>query len=244
MENKVVSCIFNVKYWLMLCLVFIFASCSKDDEPELLQVTPENAIIEKNGSTTITIKSNKLWRISTTQAWLTFSMKSGVGDKRVEVFAKESGTSERTAIVTVKGENNSRQIVVTAAAKTKYYIYGDIAHYPKQTPFQPGAWDAAAMRFSDTDGLHFPTIPDDVYFSLNTLILDVSNAKDCDLKVMNAWWSATYYDHMPLVSGLNRIQITEQMAKDCAKGNGGQGKDLDLMLYSGTCTINAVYYEE
>ena len=126
----------------------------------------------------------------------------------------------------------------------KFYIYGDVANFPDQVPFQPAAWDAAAMRFSSTEGAHLPTIPDDVYFGYKTLILDISDAEGCDLKVMNGWWSATYYDHVPLVSGLNEIQITEQMAKDCAKGNGGEGRDLDLMLYSGTMTLNAVYYEE
>ena len=124
----------------------------------------------------------------------------------------------------------------------KFYIYGEDP--VKEPPFQPGAWDAAAMRFSSTEGAHLPTIPDDVYFGLKTLILDISDAQGCDLKVMNGWWSATYYDHVPLVSGLNEIQITEQMAKDCAKGNGGEGRDLDLMLYSGTMTLNSVYYEE
>ena len=108
----------------------------------------------------------------------------------------------------------------------------------------PGAWDAAAMRFSSSEGAHLPTISDDVYFGLKTLILDISDAENCDLKVMNGWWSNTYYDHVKLVSGLNEIQITETMAKECAKGNGGEGRDLDLMLYSGTMTLNAVYYEE
>ena len=71
---------------------------------------------------------------------------------------------------------------------------------------------------------------------------DVSD--DFDLKVMNGWWSATYYDHVKWQSGLNELQITEEMAKDCARGSGGGGKDLNLMLYSGSMTLNAVYYEE
>ncbi len=125
----------------------------------------------------------------------------------------------------------------------KYYIYGDVASFPEQTPFQPGAWDAAAMRFSSTEGAHLPTIPDDVYFGLKTLIFDVSDVSaDFDLKVMNGWWSNTYYDHVKWTSGLNELQITETMAKECAKG--GEGRDLDLMLYSGSMTLNAVYYEE
>ena len=124
----------------------------------------------------------------------------------------------------------------------KIYIYGDPAN-PEQAPFVPAAGNAAEMRFSSTEGLHLPTIPDEVYFGLKTLIFDVSDVSDdFDLKVMNGWWSATYYDHVKWVNGLNKLQITEDMANDCAKGAGG--RDLDLMLYSGSMTLKAVYYEE
>lgn len=124
----------------------------------------------------------------------------------------------------------------------KYYIYGG-PDKPEDVPFQPGAWDAAAMRFSSTEGAHLPTIPDDVYFGLKTLIFDVSDVtEDFDLKVMNGWWSNTYYDHVKWVDGLNELQITDVMATECAKG--GEGRDLDLMLYSGSMTLNSVYYEE
>ena len=122
----------------------------------------------------------------------------------------------------------------------KYYIYG--ADSEAEPPFTPGAWDAAAMRFSSTEGAHLPTIPDDVYFGLKTLIFDISNASGVDLKVMNGWWTNTYYDHVVWQDGLNELQITETMAKECAKG--GEGRDLDLMLYGGTMTLKSVYYEE
>ena len=122
----------------------------------------------------------------------------------------------------------------------KYYIYG--ADPVAEPPFQPGAWDAAAMRFSSTEGAHLPTIPDDVYFGLKTLIFDISDASGVDMKVMNGWWSNTYYDHVNWTDGLNELQITETMAKECAKG--GEGRDLDLMLYGGTMTLKSVYYEE
>ena len=124
----------------------------------------------------------------------------------------------------------------------KFYIYGDVENFPDQVPFSPGAWDAAAMRFSSTEGAHLPTIPDDVYFGLKTLIFDISDANAVDMKVMNGWWSNTYYDHVNWVTGLNELQITETMAKECAKG--GEGRDLDLMLYGGSMTLNSVYYEE
>lgn len=123
----------------------------------------------------------------------------------------------------------------------KFYIYGeDPATEP---PFQPGAWDAAAMRFSSTEGAHLPTIPDDVYFGLKTLIVDVSDASaDCNLMVHNGWWSNTYISDWPIKSGQNELQITETIAKECAKG--GDGKDLQLLLKSGSFTLNSVYYEE
>ena len=127
-------------------------------------------------------------------------------------------------------------------ALEKFWIYG-LEKDPEHVPFQPGAWDAAAMRFSSTEGAHLPTIPDDVYFGLKTLIFDVSDVTaDFDLKVMNGWWSNTYYDHVKWTDGLNELQITETMAKECAKG--GEGRDLDLMLYSGSMTLKSVYYEE
>jgi hypothetical protein len=123
----------------------------------------------------------------------------------------------------------------------KIYIYG--GDPVAEPPFTPGAWDAAAMRFSSTEGAHLPTIPDDVYAGLKTLIFDVSDVTaDFDLKVMNGWWSATYYDHVKWTDGLNELQLTEDINKDCAKGN--DGRDLDLMLYSGSMLLKAVYYEE
>ena len=123
----------------------------------------------------------------------------------------------------------------------KYYIYG--ADPEKEPPFQPGAWQSADMRFSSTEGAHLPTIPDDVYFGLKTLIVDVSDASaDCNVMVHNGWWSNTYISDWPLVSGLNELQITETIAKECAKG--GEGRDLQLLLKSGSFTLNSVYYEE
>lgn len=125
----------------------------------------------------------------------------------------------------------------------KIYIYGEDP--TTQPPFKPGAWNAAAMRFSDTEGQHFPYLSDEVYWGYKLLIMDVSDVEDgTTMMVHNGWWSATYIDSMPIVDGPNEIQITEDMAKDCAKGNGGSGKDLQFLIKSGNCTVNSVYYEE
>ena len=127
----------------------------------------------------------------------------------------------------------------------KYYIYGEDPTV--QPPFQPGAWDAAAMRFSDNEGKYLPYLSDDVYWGFKTLIFDISDATDdCEGRIMNGWWSARYDDNknVQFTNGLWELQLTEAIAKDCARGNGGDGKDLDLMITSGSCTINSVYYEE
>ena len=150
----------------------------------------------------------------------------------------------------------------------KIYIYG--ANPDEQPAFTPGAWDAAAMRFSDNEGrcqytttieeddatgkfvevpkyTNLPYLSDGVYFGCKTLIFELSDVSDnCDMKVMNGWWSATYYDHVPVKSQMKgnlwELPLTAAIAADCAKG--GDGKDLDLMLYSGTMTVHAIYYEE
>jgi hypothetical protein len=135
-----------------------------------------------------------------------------------------------------------RTFTVTIDQLQKVWIYGENPEV--EPPFQPAAWDAAAMRFSSTEGKYLPTLADEIYFSHKTLILDVVEASDdCTARVMNGWWSNTYEDNIPLSSGMKwEVKITDEMARECAKG--GDGKDLDLMIISGSCTINAVYYEE
>lgn len=151
---------------------------------------------------------------------------------------------------------------------TKYFIYGhpneeegDVLYehddYPgiEGDPFVPGAWDAAAMRFSANEGKFtdingkegcaLPYLSDDVYFGLKTLIFDISNASDdCAGRIMNGWWSARYDGDtdVKFTNGLWELQITQAMANDCAKG--GDGKDLDIMVTSGSCQVNAIYFEE
>jgi hypothetical protein len=127
----------------------------------------------------------------------------------------------------------------------RIFIYPRPGKEDEDLPFKPGAWNAAAMRFSDSEGQHFPFLSDEVYWGFKTLIMDVSEVEDgTTMMVHNGWWSATYIDSMPIVDGPNEIQITEDMAKDCAKGNGGSGKDLQFLIKSGNCTVNSVYYEE
>ena len=142
---------------------------------------------------------------------------------------------------TVNGTEATDIVMVPTSPLEKHYIYGGPDN-PDQQPFQPTPWQSYDMRFNLLEGNHFPTIPDDVYFGLKTIVVEVSDASaDCTMKVVNGWWSETYYDNVPVVNGLNEVQITEQMANDCAKG--GYARDLTLMLLSGSCTVNAVYYE-
>jgi hypothetical protein len=141
----------------------------------------------------------------------------------------------------------------------KFYIYGEDP--AAQPPFKPVAWNAACMRFSDNEGKFvdingnegfLPYLSDDVYWGLKTLIFDISECTpDANVKIMTGWWSPVFFEDYNLsealggqANGLWELQLTEDIAKACARGNGGEGKDLDLMFKSGGCKINAVYYEE
>ena len=126
----------------------------------------------------------------------------------------------------------------------KYYIYGD-PEKPEQAPFVPENWVSNNMRFSDNEGAHFPFLSDEIYWGFKTLIIDVSGASaDLTVKVMSGWWDNVNVDDQHWITGQNELQLTEDIAKVCAKGNGGQNHDLTFMVTSGTCTVNSVYYEE
>ena len=121
---------------------------------------------------------------------------------------------------------------------TKYMIW--------EGEFTVGGWDSAPLRFSDSEGQNFPTLSDDIYFGLKTLVVDVKDASDgCQARVMNGWWSTVYAENISLTPGMKwEIQLTEQIAKECAKGNGGEGRDLNLLITNGSATFTSVYYEE
>jgi len=239
---------------IILLFVAVCAYIACDPTQEDFSNGGHITIDELKAKTTVTVDQDangQNGNVITCQTLAPVNAKWNIGGKDFigNYALKKMKLGEHTVVLTAlcpDGTELTAEYPVTCSVITdplqKFYIYGDVANFPEQTPFQPGAWDAAAMRFSSTEGAHLPTIPDDVYFGLKTLIFDISDANGVDMKVMNGWWSNTYYDHVNWVDGLNELQITETMAKECAKG--GEGRDLDLMLYGGSMTLNAVYYEE
>ena len=240
------------KIFLMLVAICAFAAC--DPTHEKINNGGHITVDELKAKTTVTVDqapSGKNGNVITCQTLASVNAKWSLGGKEfTNNFAKKKmklGTHNvvLTALC-ADGTVLTAEYPITCEEITdplvKYYIYGDPEKAGEEPPFTPGAWDAAAMRFSSTEGAHLPTIPDDVYFGLKTLIFDISDASGVDLKVMNGWWSNTYYDHVVWQDGLNELQITDVMAAECAKG--GEGRDLDLMLYGGTMTLKSVYYEE
>ena len=135
-------------------------------------------------------------------------------------------------------------------ALERFYIYQGL-------PLVLNQGDAAAGRFSDNEGKGLPYLTDDVYWGFKTLVFEVVEANPADkgiwgeaagptmVRVMNGWWGAVYADEVLIEGpGLWELPLTEAIAKDCARGNGGQGKDLDLLVRRGTLKISSVYYEE
>lgn len=108
------------------------------------------------------------------------------------------------------------------------------------------AWDAAAFRFSENEGRYFPYLDDAIYWGQigNELHFTIKEAAEgSTMRVMNGWWAATYYDNLPVATGDDfHFTLTEEIAKDCARGNGGDGKDLNLLVTNGQVVISKVYY--
>ena len=235
------------KIFLLFAAVCAFVACDPTSEhitneelKAMSTVTVDKAASGKNGnviSCSTTAPVNAKWDIGGKEFVSNFAKKKmKLGNYNVLLTAICADGTEVTAQFPVSCEEITDPL-------QKIYIYGEDPAV--QPPFNPGAWNAAAMRFSDSEGQHFPYLSDDVYWGFKTLIMDVSNATDgCTMMVHNGWWSNTYYDNVPVVNGPNEIQLTEAIAKDCAKGNGGQGKDLQFLIKSGDCTVNSVYYEE
>ena len=240
------------KIFLMLVAICAFAAC--DPTHEKINNGGHITIDELKAKTTVTVDqapSGKNGNVITCQTLASVNAKWSLGGKNFynTYTQKKMKLGTHNVVLTAlcaDGTVLTAEYPITCEEITdplvKYYIYGDPEKAGEEPPFTPGAWDAAAMRFSSTEGAHLPTIPDDVYFGLKTLIFDISDASGVDLKVMNGWWSNTYYDHVVWQDGLNELQITDVMAAECAKG--GEGRDLDLMLYGGTMTLKSVYYEE
>lgn len=117
--------------------------------------------------------------------------------------------------------------------------------YEDEEGAHAGPWDAAALRFSEYEGKYFPFITDEQYMELidNNLHVFVKEAEPgTTMRVMNAWWSAVYYDNMSVSTGDDwQFAVTEQMARDCKRSGGG--KDLNLLVLTGSVTISKVYYE-
>ena len=241
--------------FLLVAAVCVFAACdpvhedisngghiSADELKSKTTVTVDKAASGQNGNVitcTTSAPVTAKWNIGGKEFVGNYATKKmKLGDYTVTMTAVCPDGTELSADFPVSCQEITNPL-------EKIYIYGEDPAV--QPPFQPGAWDAAAMRFSDSEGKYLPYLSDDVYWGFKTLIFDISDATpDCVGRIMNGWWSARYDDNkdVQFTNGLWELQLTEAIAKDCARGNGGEGRDLDLMITSGSCTINSVYYEE
>ena len=141
--------------------------------------------------------------------------------------------------------------VETDPIKKKYFYGEDPAAQPE---FWLESGDAAGGRFSNNEGKYFPYLDDDTYFGLKTLVFEITDAQEgpfiwgdgvgdvgLTVRVMNGWWNPTFADNVPIEKGYWELPITEDMAKSCAQG--GDSKDLDLLMTRGKVKIKACYYE-
>ncbi len=116
--------------------------------------------------------------------------------------------------------------------------------------------DAGETRFSDNEGKHWPFIKDDVYWGGKTLIFEILEANagpaiwgmpdgPAKLRIMTGWWDPVFADGVEIPEGLWELPITQEIAEACAsKKSDGQGKDLNLLVTTGSVKFGKIYYEE
>jgi len=252
------------KIFLLLVAVCAFAACESvqedivndghitDDQlKQMSTVTVDQDGSGKNGNVitcTTSAPVNAKWSIDGKEFYSNYAWKKmKIGKYTVTLTGLCADGTEVKAEYPVKCE-----VITNALERT--YIYGQPG--TDEAPFTPGAWDAAAMRFSANEGKFvdangkegsLPYLTDEIYWGFKTLVFDLSDVSDdCSGRIMNGWWSARYDGDADVhwTNGLWELPLTEAIATDCAQGNGGSGKDLDIMVTSGTMTVNAIYYEE
>ncbi len=135
----------------------------------------------------------------------------------------------------------------------KVWIYGE------DPVREPAFWldctnDGNEGRFSDNEGRHLPYLKGDVYFGLKTLVFEIVDSEEGSFRwgpgdgltarIMNGWWSNVYYDDMPITLPYWELPLTETIAKECAAtDDGGEGRDLSILMTHGKIKIKSVYYE-
>lgn len=204
-----------------------------DELKAMTTVTLDKAASGKNGNVltcTTSAPVNAKWEVAgkefiSNSAW----KKLKIGDYTVVMTAICPDGTKLTAEYPITVEE------ITNALEKRIIWEGE---------FTANGWDAAPLRFSDSEGQNFPTLSDELYKSKQTLIVDVKEASEgCTARVMNGWWSNTYYDNIALTSGMKwEIALTDEINEECAKGN--QGRDLNLLITNGSATFTSVYYEE
>lgn len=224
---------------MLLAAVCAFASC--DPVQEDISNDGHITVEELKAQTTVAINGNEL--SCTTSAPVNAKWAVAGKEQKGNYWWKKMKLGEYAVVMTALCADGTELTVeypisvtqITNPLEQKFLWQGE---------FTANGWDAAPLRFSDSEGQNFPTLSDEFYASKQTLILDVKDCTDgCTARVMNGWWSNTYYDNIPLTPGCKwEIALTDQIAAECAKG--GEGRDLNLLITNGSATFTSVYYEE
>ncbi len=250
----------------MLFAVCAFAAC--DPTHEDISNAGHISLEELKAKTTVTVDkaaSGQYGNVITCSTSAPINAKWSIGGKEFlgNYAEKKMKLGEHTVTLTAlcpDGTVLTTDYTVTCQEITnpleKIYIYGDPAKGQEPAVLKlddTGNPVGSYGRFSDNEGNYFPYLSDDVYFGLKTLILEITDVQPGEgcwgmgygpamWRIMSGWWDGPYYDGEAPGVGLYELQITEQIANDCAKG--ATAHDLDLMVTRGSVTIKSIYYEE
>lgn len=114
-----------MKKYLFLTLLFLLTACDKGDDAggenpiisaDFIRVSPNLQLLGDGQVEELSIEANCNWTITKTQDWLTVSPTSGSNSQRVKVSAGKNSTgAQRTDVLTIRGGNVERYVMVTQA---------------------------------------------------------------------------------------------------------------------------------
>lgn len=114
-----------MKKYLFLTLLLLLTACDKGDDAggdnpvissDFIRVSPNLQLLGYGQVEELSIEANCNWTITKTQGWLKVDPTSGSNSQRVKVFAEKDSTgAQRTDVLTIRGGNVERYVMVTLA---------------------------------------------------------------------------------------------------------------------------------
>ena len=154
----------------------------------VLTITPSNQnVTSQAGTTPFTVTSNVAWTASSDQSWCTVTSSGTENGMITATYLANTGTSARTATITVTGSGvNSQTVTVIQAAALPILL-------PNLTPYKPSDWSdkivVSKIRNTNTD---------DNITTSDSVFIDFALINNVDADISSTFYSKLYLDNVEI----------------------------------------------